>query len=452
MKTTNLSGVSGNKKGFFNMKNIRKAKKPVRIIGKDLKVTADERSLMNCNVMVFGQTGAGKSYGYVSPNTSASTVESLVVIDTKLNLLRKHKAELEAKGYRVELIDLVNLDNSSIGYNPLDFVRTTGEHGIAKPDDIKELAEMIVTDKRFHSDHDPFWEVAAKQYITACLSLCFHILDEEYTLTTVSKLLSYMDQPVWDTLIQEAEQDDPECLEAVIDREIRGSRNADKMHASISGIAKVAMNQFTWDEADKLYTMPRRIRFSDLGDRKMAVFINVSDHDFSKTPLVAMFFSQLIKELLDHADKQRNSRLKVPVHLYADDIGATFVIPHLPELMSIIRSRGISLSLIMQSWSQLLAKYGPYDASTIAGNCSVLVFLGTSELETARFLSEKANIPLDKLTGMSLNTELVCIQGQKPFFWKKHIADVLKEVMFNADAEPEQHVGNEPDSDSKEVG
>ena len=79
MKTTNLSGVSGNKKGFFNMKNIRKAKKPVRIIGKDLMVTADERSLMNCNVTVFGQTGSGKSYGYVSTNISASKNHSYLI-------------------------------------------------------------------------------------------------------------------------------------------------------------------------------------------------------------------------------------------------------------------------------------------------------------------------------------------------------------------------------------
>ena len=431
-KTVILNGSNGNKKAYLN--KVHKARKPERIIGKDLKITADERSLSNLNTLVIGATGAGKTRGYVSPNISASTVESMVVIDSKLNLYHKHKDELEAKGYRVELIDLVNLDNSSIGYNPLDFVRTCGEHGIAKPDDVKELAEFIVSDERFHSDRDPLWENAARQYVVACLSLCFHILpDEEHTLTTVSKLLSYMDQPAWDTFIQKAEQDDPECLEVIIDREIREGRVTEKMHASIVNIAKIALNHFTWDEANKLYTMPQRIRFADLGDSKMAFFINVSDHDYSKTPLVTMFFSQCIKELLDHADRQKSCRLRVPVHLYCDDIGATFVIPHLPELMSITRSRRISLSLIMQSWSQLLKKYGQYDASTIAGNSSVIVYLGSSELESPKFLSEKANIPLDKLTGMKSDTQFVCIHGQKPFFCKKYIKDDLKEVVFDTE-------------------
>ena len=87
----------------------------------------------------------------------------------------------------------------------------------------------------------------------------------------------------------------------------------------------------------------------------------------------------------------------------------------------------------MQSWSQLLKKYGQYDASTIAGNSSVIVYLGSSELESPKFLSEKANIPLDKLTGMKSDTQFVCIHGQKPFFCKKYIKDDLKEVVFDTE-------------------
>ena len=422
-KRTPLNGISGNKKA---------RRVPVRILAKDITIEADERSISNLNCMVIGAPGMGKTRGFVSPNISVAENESMIILDSKLNLFKKHKAELEKKGYTVELIDLVNLKKSTIGYNPLDYVRTTGKHGQSKVDDVKEIAQFIASDDLVGDKHDPYWQTAARSYISACISLAFHVLpDEEHNLTTVSKLLSLMDQPTWAELIAEAEEDDPECLEAAIDQEIRTERTAEKMHASVVGISKNAMNHFVWDEANELYNRENRIRFSDLGDKKMAVFVNVPDHDFSKGEILSLFFSQCLKDLLDHADRSNNSRLRHPVHLYCDDIaGSSFCIPHLPELISIIRSRSISLSLILQSWTQLTARYGYSNAMTIAGNCSILSYLGGMELESPKFLSERANLPLDKITSMSMDTELVLIQGQKPVFTKKNNADDYKPLEF----------------------
>ncbi|MCR4689704.1 MAG: type IV secretory system conjugative DNA transfer family protein [Saccharofermentans sp.] len=440
-----MTGISGNKAVRFG--DVHKPAKPVRVVGKGLKLVADERSISNLNALVIGGTGAGKTRGYVSPNISQASNESMVIIDSKLNLFKRHKEELESKGYIVELIDLVKLGNSTIGYNPLDFVRYPEGRNTAKLDDIREIAGFILPDDDFRDQGDPFWSCSAKQLVTACLALCFHILpEEERNFLTVSKLLRLLSKPEWDRLIHEACIDDPDCFEVQYDKEIQNIKTAEKMCASIIGIATTGMGQFTWDDADMLYCNTRRINFSDLGEHKTALFINSPDHCYEKTPIVRIFFAQCIKELLDYADSRSNSRLKIPVHLYCDDIGANFVIPHLPELLSITRSRGVSVSLILQSWSQLVEKYGLSGASTVAGNCSIVMCLGTSDNETPDFFAKRANLLPESISGMPIDTELLCIQGKKPFFTKKTIADDLKPVVLIREDE------EEPSDPFKEVG
>ena len=172
-----MNGISGSKAAYLG--KTHKSKKPVRILSKDIKITADERSLSNLNCLIIGATGMGKTRGYVSPNISASEDESMIVLDSKLNLYNKHKDELAQKGYKVELIDLVDLSRSSIGYNPLDYIRTFGEHGQAKVDDVREIAQFIASDDLVGDKRDPFWSNAARSYISACISLAFHLLPDE---------------------------------------------------------------------------------------------------------------------------------------------------------------------------------------------------------------------------------------------------------------------------------
>lgn len=181
--------------------------------------------------------------------------------------------------------------------------------------------------------------------------------------------------------------------------------------------------------------------------------MNVPDHDYSKVALVRLFFSQCLKSLLDHADKQKNSMLKEKVHIFCDDIGANFVIPHLPELISVTRSRGISLSLMLQSVDQLYSKYGIYDANVIIANCSSMVLLaGNTDYDTANFFSNKANKPIERIIDMSLTSELVCLQN-KCFFATKHNEEDFRPIEYTEEpaAELERDYDERGDDYEKEA-
>lgn len=68
---------------------------------------------------------------------------------------------------------------------------------------------------------------------------------------------------------------------------------------------------------------------------------------------VNLFFSQAMNSLIAYADTCENQRLPIPVRFFLDDYGATTAIDNLDTIISTIRSRAISVSLILQSEAQL---------------------------------------------------------------------------------------------------
>ena len=75
------------------------------------------------------------------------------------------------------------------------------------------------------------------------------------------------------------------------------------------------------------------------------------------------------------------------------------LIPGFETLITTIRSREISASIILQSQSQLKALYKD-NADTIIGNCDTTLFLGGKEKSTLKEISES----LDKATIDTYNT------------------------------------------------
>lgn len=151
--------------------------------------------------------------------------------------------------------------------------------------------------------------------------------------------------------------------------------------------------------------------FRSLGRRKIALFINVSDTDRSNDKLLNLLYSQALHELCDSADCSPDGRLKVPVRFIMDDFAANAVIPDFDKVISVIRSREIYVSLILQSLSQLDSMYGKDRAMTIINNCDSCLYLGGQDVETARYIAVKANKTADTIP---IDAALLFVRGQKP--------------------------------------
>lgn len=106
--------------------------------------------------------------------------------------------------------------------------------------------------------------------------------------------------------------------------------------------------------------------------------------------------------MIAEADKQPDNRLQIPVRLYLDDF-ANLLVPDMDKTISVIRSREISVSIVLQSITQLEGLYGHAKSMTIVDNCDHLLYLGGQSVETARFIGVKANKPVSTILNMPLD-------------------------------------------------
>jgi len=129
------------------------------------------------------------------------------------------------------------------------------------------------------------------------------------------------------------------------------------------------------------------LELDTLGDRKTVLFLIMSDTDSTFNFVIAMLQSQLFNLLCDKADDEYGGRLPVHVRCILDEFANIGQIPQFDKLISTIRSREISASIILQSQSQLKTIYKDA-ADTIVGNCDTTLFLGGKEKSTLKELSE----------------------------------------------------------------
>ena len=97
--------------------------------------------------------------------------------------------------------------------------------------------------------------------------------------------------------------------------------------------------------------------FDSIGTRRTALFIIVSDTDTTFNFIAAMMYSQLFNRLCDLADDKFGGRLPYHVRILADEMANIGKIPNFDKLIATIRSREISVAIILQAKSQLKTMY-----------------------------------------------------------------------------------------------
>ena len=125
----------------------------------------------------------------------------------------------------------------------------------------------------------------------------------------------------------------------------------------------------------------------------------MSDTDTTFNFLISMIYTQLFNLLCEKADDVYGGRLPLHVRCLIDEAANIGQIPNLEKLVATIRSREISVCLVLQTLSQLKALYKD-SADTIIGNMDSRIFLGGSEPTTLKELSTA----LGKETIDSFNT------------------------------------------------
>ena len=389
-----------------------------RILAKGKTISNDTwATSLNNNDVIIGPSGAGKTRGYVKPNILQCS-GSMIIADTKGSLAEEMGPILRRRGYQVLDLNFKDL-NSACGYNPLDFIRYDSARKKYNEQDIITIANTISPTL---NQRDPFWDRAGCLYLTSVLAYIMQCLpQEEHTLQYAMDLVAEMYDGTYDRLIRELEVIDPQSQAVKSYKMFRNNRTAEKMEASIIGILSEKLNGMTFDGAVHMFSQPERVRFADIGRKKTAVFLTISDTDRSMDRLVSLFYTQALQELCRVADTEyKDHRLPVPVRFILDDFATNCYIPDFDKIVSVIRSREISVSIILQSITQLEALYGRGNAQTIINNCDNCLYLGGQDVETAKYIAFKANRTPDTILNMPLDQTYLFTRGSKPQLVSKY--------------------------------
>ena len=389
-----------------------------RILAKDKTISNDTWVTgLNNNDLIIGPSGAGKTRGYVKPNILQCN-ESMIVADTKGSLVEEVGPVLRKRGYEVLDLNFKDL-NSACGYNPLDFIRYDQARDKYSEQDILTISNTL---SPVQKNSDPFWDRAASLYLTSILAYIMECLPpEEHSLQYAVDLIGAMTDNTYDRLIKELEVIDPKSQAVQAYRLFQTNRKADRMEASIIGILSEKLNGMNFDGAVHMFTQEKRIRFADIGRKKTAVFLTISDTDRSMDRLVSLFYTQALQELCRLADTGcRDHRLPVPVRFILDDFATNCYIPDFQNIISVIRSREIYVSIILQSITQLEALYGRENAQTITNNCDNCLYLGGQDVETAKYIAFKANRTPDTVLNMPLDQTYLFTRGSRPQLVSKY--------------------------------
>ena len=387
----------------------------IRFLAEGVAVSNDTRVTgLNNNDLIIGSSGSGKTGGYVIPNIQ-NISGSMIVSDTKGRLYKMFKSELEAKGYDVYVLDLVD-PLKSCGYNPLKGIRRYSS-GKYREQDVLTLANTIMPSL---STYDPFWEQAAAGYIAFLIAYCLEVLDEdEHTMTSVCKLHQAFIKPNGELPFLRWSEKHPNTFASKKFNQIRSSSAAEKMWSSIEEFVNRALESFEFEEARTIFENPKCFDIQDLGRKKTVLFLNVSDTDRTFDRLSNVFYTQALQLLCSLADSNDDGRLEVPVRIIMDDFASSAKIPDFDKVISVIRSREISVSLILQSMTQLESMYTPAEAKTIVNNCDHLLYLGSQDIDTAEFIGCRAYKQPEAVLCMPRDSAVLMTSGEKARVVKK---------------------------------
>ena len=376
--------------GSINKRYQAKPPESNKILTQNVRIGFDgHEHRRNLNVLVVGGAGAGKTRFYAMPNILQATSEtkfSMVVLDPKGGTLRSCGNYLVSQGYDVRVLDLINLDRSHC-YNPFVYLESD--------DDVQRLTTNLIknTTPKGSQTTDPFWDQAASMLLKALVFyLYYEAPPEEQNFPMVMDMIRAGDvkennddyESPLDILFAELEERDPEHIALKYYRNYHSGAAQTLKSIQISLAAR--LEKFNLPSLAGI-TQTDEMRLRELGEKPGAIFALIPDNDQSFNFIIGMLYTQLFQQLYRSADFEHGGRLPYHVHFIMDEFANVCLPDSFDSLLATMRSREISVSIILQNLAQLKALFEKKWES-IVGNCDEFLYLGGNEQSTHKYVSE----------------------------------------------------------------
>ncbi len=272
-------------------------------------------------------------------------------------------------------------------YNPFVYLHSD--------DDIQRLTTNLFknTTPKGSQTQDPFWDQTAAMLLKALVCyLHYEAPPDEQNFPMVMEMIRSGDvkedneeyQSVLDELFERLEAKNPEHIALKYYRAYHSGSAKTLKSIQISLVSR--LEKFNLDSLAGI-TQIDEMELESIGEKKTAVFAVIPDNDSSFNFIVGMLYTQLFQQLYYQADSVHGGRLPVHVHFVMDEFANVALPDEFDKLLSTMRSREISVSIIIQNLAQLKALFEKQWES-IVGNCDEFLYLGGNEQSTHEYVSK----------------------------------------------------------------
>lgn len=403
------------------------------------------KTQVNNNILVVGGTGAGKTIGVAYPMLMHLRHGNAVGIFTKRGMTDSIRQLLKKRGYRIYEIDFSNPETSPFGYDPL-------KHCLDDMD-LMALSHSIIWGKSSERNvNDPFWNNSAESLLLPVLRYVhkglYHegdrLLDAVRLLDSIpgtSALDWEKGRDPYD-MGREDEKADKDVfkeedpyhrkllmreIKALMDSDARDAsawdayiNGSDQTSRSVMMSLQTPMTHVFTQAIRSFLKNPREFSFEKLLEPKTVLFVYTSPVNTALSPFISIFYQQMFKSLFELAERREDGTLPQPVYVLCDDFATGVPIDHFQDHISIFRAKGISVTMLIQSETQLASIYGTDNAKTIINNCDTYIYLGGMDIATAKAIAERVDWPYSDVLNMKIGSELLFHRGQAPLITKRY--------------------------------
>lgn len=256
----------------------------------------------NKNIVVVGGSGSGKTYSEIKPSLM-QLHSSYVITDPKGTILPETGYLFTNNGYTVRSFNTIDF-SKSLHYNPLAYIH--------KEKDILKVVTVLMenTNGEGTGSGEKFWKDCEKLLYTALIAyLWYEAPPEDQNIPMMIEMLDMCKvkeddedyQSPIDIMFEDLEKEKPNCLAVKQYKKFKQAAGKTLKSILISCAARLA--PFDIDELREVMLYDE-LQLDELGDRKTAFFVIMSDTDSTYAFLIAMIMYQMFNLLCEKADNE----------------------------------------------------------------------------------------------------------------------------------------------------
>lgn len=343
---------------------------------------------LNRNRYFVGAPGSGKSAAIIKTAMYQNMKRgiSMVCTDSKGDLYKETSSVARQMGYNVKALMLrPKWFKNSDGFNLFSTLHADDE----ELDSIADVyANIIIKNTSSEQESESYWGKnefnLAKTIIMYVATDPIYVKSGRNNLPEVYKFLTSYGPKEMAGIFRNIPEYSPirQCYDIFANcSEQNQGQIINGLAIRLSKLSNIYL-QHVLSSDDMDFTLPMK--------EKCIYYVVISDTDDSYKFVSSLFFSGIFNSMCEYSDNLTKAEKKeqIPVDFLCDEYANTGGILGLPKKIATVRSRKMSLMLILQDNGQFETMYSKSETSTILNCCVVKGLISTNDENTAKYFSD----------------------------------------------------------------